>query len=311
VQLNTTAGTKISSPVFDAIDGNAFVGDSTGVLYSVTAGGSKNGNTGSLGDIIADAPLVDGSAGTVYVFVTTSSKSFSGDNALYQFPASFTGYGTPGVKSFGTGGAGYYMYSGTFDNVYFENSQPTGNLYVLGNTGVAGGLTLYQQAINNSSLGNTTTISSALTFSGSGDERGWPSPLSEICEGSCGLNSGGTATASGSTDYLLFSANRGATGLGCSGTAGTGCVFSYNISTPTNVTLSGVDTTNITTPSTNGCWATGGIVIDNIATTTGASQMYFVNLSGATAGGWGGSATSSQCTAGGTPTITAVQTSQN
>src|ERR1019366_6069143 len=52
VQLNATAGTKISSPVFELNSGNIFVGDSTGVLYSVAASGTTKHNTGSLGDTI-------------------------------------------------------------------------------------------------------------------------------------------------------------------------------------------------------------------------------------------------------------------
>jgi hypothetical protein len=66
-------------------------------------------------------------------------------------------------------------------------------------------------------------------------------------------------------------------------------------------------------PTTNGCWGTGGIVIDNDDTsTTGASEIYFISLAGATAGGGagGGTATSTNCTTGGAPTINAIQAQQ-
>ena len=38
VQVNTTAGTKVSSPVYDPTSGYVFVGDSTGVLHAVGTG---------------------------------------------------------------------------------------------------------------------------------------------------------------------------------------------------------------------------------------------------------------------------------
>jgi hypothetical protein len=70
---------------------------------------------------------------------------------------------------------------------------------------------------------------------------------------------------------------------------------------------------NVTTPGTNGCWATGGLVIDNSASgTTGAQQIYFTNLDGAAAGSLNGATpASSNCTAGAGPTIDATQASQS
>jgi hypothetical protein len=70
---------------------------------------------------------------------------------------------------------------------------------------------------------------------------------------------------------------------------------------------------NVTTPGTNGRWATGGLVIDNSASgTTGARQIYFINLDGAAAGNLNGATpASSNCTAGAGPTIDATQASQS
>jgi len=78
--------------------------------------------------------------------------------------------------------------------------------------------------------------------------------------------------------------------------------LSYNVTNPTAVAQSGGAGTGlaVTVPATNGCWATGGLVIDNSVpsgTMSGASQIYFVNLNGAAAGGPAGQ-TSSNCTAG-------------
>jgi hypothetical protein len=381
---------KLSSPVYDTEDGfqggYIFVGDRGGVFYSVGSGyggttaGQIHGNTGSLGDVIADAPLVDSSEGTAFVFVTTNgSYSETGDNAVWEFVSSFTTLGTPGVVGVGTGGTGYYLYAGDFDNVYYESGNPAyGHLYVVGNTGTTGGGTLYQVEIAYSSLtGTVTAVATGLNST----ERPWPSPLTEFCNnGTSGcaitqqrnvtgkvsttspeitLSSGtftsadvgavvtgtdipfgdtissvlssttanlssaptaivssetlaiqGGQTTSG-TDYVFFSVNR-STRSGCTNGAGDGCILSYNVTNPTAVALSGSGL-NVTTPGTNGCWATGGLIIDNSdTTTTGASQIYFINLNGNAAGGpTGTTQTSSGCTAGTGNTILATQASQS
>lgn len=135
----------------------------------------------------------------------------------------------------------------------------------------------------------------------------WPSPVTEFCNnGANPCASDGTTTTAG-TDYIFFSLNNTTAG-GCTGGAGTGCVLSYNVSNPAAVVVSGTGL-NVTTTGTNGCWATGGLVIDNSDTTTaGASQIYFINLNGAAAGG-PGSVANSGCTAG-SATINATQAAQ-
>ena len=383
VQLNSNSGTKVSSPVYDPGSSNVFVGDSTGVLYNVASTGTIKGTTGSLGDTIADAPLVDSSAGTLYVFVTTSAagKSFAGSNVVYEFTSDFTGFGSPGVVAVGTGGAGYNLYAGAFDNMYILSSAHTGSIYVVGNTGTTGGATLYQVVISGNAL--TGTVNSRVPSLNS-SEYPWPSPLTEFCNNgtsACVVNpqrnvtgsvtissknftvssstpisasdvgsvisgagipsndtiatvtsstagtlttaataghtnesltiAGGNSTSSG-TDYVFFSVNEG-NKAGCMATAGYGCILSYNVSNPASVAIAGSGL-NVSTSgtSTTGCWATGGLVIDNAATTTGASQIYFVNLAGAGAGGAGGSSyTSGNCTNGAGPTISATQAAQS
>jgi hypothetical protein len=132
----------------------------------------------------------------------------------------------------------------------------------------------------------------------------WPSPVTEFCNGACASN--GTITTSG-TDYVFFSLNRASVGS-CTNTAGNGCILSYNVNNPASVAISGTGL-KVTTPGTNGCWATGGLVIDNSSTLTGASQIYFVNLDG-NAAGTPSAQTSSGCTAGSTGVMNATQASQ-
>src|SRR5208282_6023757 len=84
-------------------------------------------------------------------------------------------------------------------------------------------------------------------------------------------------------DYLFFSVYHSGKG-GCTNSGGNGCILSYNISDPAGVGISGTGL-NVTAEANPGCWATSGIEIDNSSTTTGASQIYFVNLNGNGAGG--------------------------
>ena len=319
----------IASPNYDYTSGCVFVGDVDGYLYSVDPGISsglvcKSGrfivnatsehlSNGTLTSGIFDAPLVDGSVGSVYVFVTASAALTStncataGVNCIDEFPTNFSGSAAAPSHNgaLGTGGAGYNLYDGNFDNVYYESTGGTGNLYALGNTSVSGGATLYKAAISSGAMG---TVTSAVAGLNSG-VRGWPSPATEFCNnGASDCTSNGTIT-NGGTDYLFFSIN-GSGKPGCTSGAGHGCVLSYNISNPAMVTQAG-NGLPVTAPGTNGCWATGGFVVDNTGTAAGESQIYSFELAGAGAGGLSGSTyTSTNCTNGAGPQILAVQAAQ-
>jgi hypothetical protein len=312
VRLSTT--TKLSSPVYDIGTGYVIVGDYGGVLHSVTAStGAIYGTTVSVGDAIADGLLVDSSAGKLYAFVTTSSYTDAGDNAVYQLPTNFTSITAPSaaiVEPVGTGGAGYYLYAGTFDNVYYSSSTATGNLYAVGNTGVTTGATLYRIPIASSVMGTPVAAVTGLSVNAAGAYP-WPSPLVEFCNnGASACTTNGTITNPPGIDYIFFSVNRGNV-AGCTNTAGNGCVLSYNVSNPASVSQSntGLDVTPIISTG-NGCWPTGGIVIDNSSTMAGASQIYFLGLGTNAAGGSAGN-TSNKCQNGTASTSFATQAQQS
>ncbi len=318
VTLNSHS--QLASPVYDSASGYVFVGSIASQLYAVgtgsgtptTTSGSVHGTSSSLGTgSIIDAPLVDSAAGAVYVF---ESRNSGGNNAVYQFNTTFTagtGNGTATGTAVGAGGIVDYIYAGSFDNVYYQSSVHTGNLWVVGATAANAGGTLYSIPITAHVMSATATVKYAGV-----NAVGliWASPITEFCNnGASACTSNGTNTTAG-TDYLFFSmANSAACPLDA---AGNGCVVAANVSTPATPTQSGgtgkgmniVDTTG------NGCWATGGIIVDNaVASTTlaGASQIYFINLNGNNPGGpTGGAPTSTGCATGAGKTIQAVQTSQ-
>ena len=154
---------------------------------------------------------------------------------------------------------------------------------------------LYQIPISGGAMGGPLPVVTGLNATG----YAWPSPLTEFD------NNG--------TDLLFFSVNAGAPRLGdptgCTGAAGSGCVFSYNI-TNTTPQVTRNSALPVKTPSgANGCWATGGIVIDNSAALAGAQQIYFVELNGGAAG-TGSAPASANCATGTAAVIDAVQASQ-
>jgi hypothetical protein len=310
------AANKVTSPVYDFGTGYVMVGDTGGIFYGVGSGnsgttsGSVHGTSSALGGPIIDGALVDPSAGMAYVFVTTNTGA---NNAVFQFSTNFTsgtGNGAATGTTVGTGGTvaqQYYLYSGTFDNVYYSSAVHTGNLWVMGNTSAAGGGALYRIPITANAMSATSTA--AVTVNAT--RQPWPSPLSEFCaNGTSACVSNGTDTTTG-IDYVFFSVNHANVG-GCTNTSGNGCVLAYNISTPATPAISGtgLKTVNVGRP---GCWATSGIIIDNsvvAGTLAGASQIYFINFNGHTAGGPNGN-TSVTCTSAVAATIDATQALQS
>lgn len=311
VRLSTTS--KLSSPVYDGTT-YVIVGDFGGVLHSVTAAtGAVHGTTASVGDVIADAPLVDGNAGEVYAFVTTGNTAYQHNkNFVFEVPTNFTSISAPTAAVFeplGAGATGYYLYAGTFDNVYYSSAAYTGNLYVVGNTSTTGGATLYRIPITASVMGTPVSAVTGLNST----LRPFPSPVTEFCNNGASACTANTTQTTAGTDYIFFSVNRGAVS-GCTNATGNGCILSYNVTNPSTISLSGSGL-NVTTPGTNGCWATGGIVVDNsvpTGTLAGASQTYFIGLGSNAAGGPAlGTKASTNCTAGTAGTIAATQTSQS
>jgi hypothetical protein len=274
-----------------------YVGDFGGYFYTVTggvSGGVATKTTNTLGDAFADAPLVDPTHDNVFGFVTTgNSNTDPGYNIVAQFGVCCPSAPTvaSGYKALATGGTGYYFYAGAVDDMYYNSGNASylayGNLYVVSGTGTAGGGELYQISIQDNSLVGSTAEASVNT-----SEYPWPSPVTELC---CNPNTG--------ADLIFFSVNYPASGLtGCTSSSTHGCILAYDVSNPSSIKQAGSGLP-VTTPGTKGCYATGGIIVDNASDLTGASQLYFVGLNGASP------AATTTCTSGSAVTL-ATQASQ-
>ena len=307
----TVSSNVLTAPVYDYGTGHIFVADSGGFLYSYSiAGGavmksSQLAATGSKG--IVDAPMVDSSAGFVYVFVgddesTNTTGAYNclkatGCNGVFQFAAGNstigTGVCTPtsatawpagtncGNESvFGVGLASTVIYSGSFDQIYFAGTGTTGNLWTCASNGNSG--TSEPKLMQNPMsafvppgdvIGIAGNVINPLTSAAA-----TCSPVTEI------FGSGGTTD-----DYIFLSVSANGNSTACTGA----CLYNFLVSS---------DGTSTTVPAaaTAGLAVTGGssgIIMDNISTTSGASQIYFSSLSngtcagnGTTGGGTGGCA---------------------
>ena len=310
----------MDSPVYDPVSGCVFVGDTAGYLDSFNSGvpggsvctdafgihaRSKELATQSDGGF-HDGVLLDPDAGEIYGFLSSGGNADLPQcdraiNCVVQFPTNFAG----GVD--GAGGAdpssaqplgnetfGEFIYSGTLDNVYYNSTDTTatGNIWVVANENQYTSANLYQIPVS-PTTGLGTPVATHVGFVGS--VAGAPpftpnfaSPVTEFCNngGSPCTASGGKTTAG--TDTIYFSLNQGA-GAGCnSTTAGAGCVVAYDVTTPSTPTLTGqinyqfAGPDTVTTSGIIGCWGTGGIIIDNDSTSTGASEVYYMYFGGNT-----------------------------
>ena len=144
-----TAGSALSSPVYDPTSGFVFVGDYSGFLNKVSATGvvTRSGQV-DFGTGLVAGPIVDSTTGSVFVFSSDSSTRCTGGTApcaaVYRFG---TGFGSGGFGTNRAVGASQAappnpnpLYEGGFDSAYLTSG--TGNLYVCGNT--AGAPTLYR-----------------------------------------------------------------------------------------------------------------------------------------------------------------------
>lgn len=212
VRVNNTAW--LSSPIYDSVSNNVFVGDADGFLYRVNAstGGVIASGKLDFGTGLVESPIVDTNHGLVYVFASSDgSTACSGGvacSAVYQLSTSFAG-GTTGTKVIAGNSSATPnpMYIGAFDSSYYNSANATGNLYVCGNTG--GIPNLYQIRINAGTMG---VVFSGATLATSGSTPAC-SPVTDVANPN---------TAGGPSERIFFSVQNNTPALCASAT---GCAI--------------------------------------------------------------------------------------
>ena len=263
----TVNGThNLTSPVFDSVSKNIFVGDDQGRLSYAKEVGSITGVCASgsvpclgtpniaLGGAIVDGPIVDPTAARVFFFDGTDTTNHGSvvqtDTALGNTRTAIIG----GIT------AGSDIHSGAFDNAYLGGSFATGHLIVCGKDSAANNTpALHRIGFAASGLMNTVSDGSLTLATANGVEC---SPVTEIFDGT--------------TDRVFFSVQNDAnqTTAGCLSGA-QGCVMSLNLggSWPPAAVTHGV--------SARG--GTSGIIVDNVGTGTQQSNIYFTFRTNSTA----------------------------
>ena len=286
----------LSAPVFDPVSGNVLVGDyqaitapncgamGCGYLYKVNASTGAVVRSAQLDHSlgIVDGPLVDQTAGTVYVFAGADANVNSAASpcgaflpcaGVFQLTTTFSNGATGTETIIGSGKE--YMLAGSFDNAYFtsaNHASPTGNLYVVGNT--AGDDTLYQIPITANVMGAANTGPKVSTSF----DHGQTAPAMPVTE-----------IFTGSKDYIFTSALSYGAPAACAPALSTqGCVMGFDV---TSGTINSGSTPTGATTETGGV---SGIIIDTRTNAlVGTSNIYFTTLADQvcpTSGGTGGCA---------------------
>jgi hypothetical protein len=229
--------TALTSPVYDNVTGEIFVGSTrtaavagTGALHAVnkTIGSGTGGITTSAVLFVNtmtgtfDSPIVDSTAGKVYVFVGDDAAN-AGHGAIYQYAAGTSlATQTPNKAILGSGATTTTLYSGSFDDTYYSGAGNTGFLYVCGANASGNALNLYMIPMS-VTFGTKVTLGPNLTSAAAEC-----SPITEI------LNT---------NDYLFLSVNASGNDPGCTGA----CVYMFQLPLPANFdTTSTSSTANAT-----------------------------------------------------------------
>lgn len=269
----------LTSPVYDGVSGNVYVADSAGRLSFVREVGSTIGTctpapclnatsvqVGTAGDIV-DSPIVDGANQMVFA---VNGQDSANNGTIVQATTDLT----TSVVSFpigGTGAGGSFIYSGAFDNAYYNSAKPNiaGHMYVCGKDPA----NLDRPAIYQLSFAPATAVLTSVGTPLTGlitNDAIACSPITEFDN----PNGGGAGIEQ---DWIFFSVGNYANNVdpmvGPCATNNLGCLVSINV-------LGGPAwppaTVGNTAPlPTNGTGSTSGIVVDNISTAAQASSIYF------------------------------------
>jgi hypothetical protein len=216
VTVNVANPLPLSSPVYDHISGNIFVGDGGGFLESVnaTTGVSVVSAKLDFGTGIVSGPVIDISAEKVYAFASSDGTTGCGAGtpcaAVYEFSAT-GGLATSTKVTVGVSSATPNpLYFGAFDSAYLSSHNATGNIYVCGNTGA--NPILYRIPIN---AGTLPVAGTALTNVTTAASTAACSPVTDIANANLAI---------GSTENLFLSPQLNGRPNAC---GARGCLISF------------------------------------------------------------------------------------
>jgi hypothetical protein len=278
------AGMKLSPPVY-GFNGFVYVGSQSGgagvggMMHRVDAStgavtsSAKMANDSSSG--LRSSPILDVSTGSVFGFLFNDGSAGDGstcqivsgqDNAcrvVARFALGFAAGTAPLQRAYvGRGNdIASALYAGAFDDAYYNSPNGTGAMYIVGgdpaNTFQA---TLWKIPLANGAM--QAPVKGATVGSYAVGSYNW-SPVTLIRN-----------TSSGSNEYLYFSMSATGAAAGCTGA----CLYMFNLN-DLNGSASGTGaawgTGNAASAGLTVYGGTGGIVVDNISATAGASQVYF------------------------------------
>ena len=249
------AGTAaLTGAVYDSASTNIFVGTAAGTLRCVTSAGANCATasisvaSGTTPGAVQDTPVVDSTNGKVYATASNSTNS-----VVLQVNTSL---GAAVRANMGVSGTD--LYDGAFDNAYLSSTGGTGNLYFCGNGTSTALPTLLRIAITNGTMSGSHDANS-FTLATTAGTASDCTPLTEV------LN--------GTTDYLFLGVRDNGFLPNCNGNT---CVMTFVI------TSSFPSSGPLATLNNLGAAGVSGIIIDNVSSATGASQVYFGSLQNST-----------------------------
>ncbi len=288
----STSGIKLSPPIYD-FAGNVFIGSQSGAagvggaLHRVDASNgtvatsAKLANNNTIG--LRDTPLLDASTNSVFAFLFNDGSAGDGTNCITtsgnpdacrvvaRFSTTFANGASPLQRAYvGRGNSTVStLYSGAFDDAYYNSGNGTGSMYIVGGAAADTFLpTLWKIPLTGGVMG--TPIAGAVV--GSND-----------CNavGDCLTNnwdwSPVTLVKNGGNEYMYFSMGKKGSAAGCTGA----CVYMFNLN-DLNGSAAGTGAawgnTNAASAGLPVYGGTGGIVVDNISGTAGTSQVYFSHV---------------------------------
>jgi hypothetical protein len=276
VQVNPGNPNPASSPVFDRISKNIFLGDLGGFFYRVDATTGTVVTTAEIdfGAGLVAGPIVDATKGLVYISASSDGSAACAGGAdcagFFQFPTNFTSgsFGTEAVVGVSTVfgvSTPQPMYDGFFDNTYITSANATGNFYVCGNTGA--NPTLYLVPVLAGALGTPAIVSTLATATSNSA----CSPVTDVFVP-------GATIGSAATERVFVSVQGNSTAAACSGSGG-GCIQNL-IDTPWQASTAFTVGQEILVKSSSPLVRFINVVIT--AGTTGTTQPSWPSTSGVT-----------------------------